>query len=104
MKYKCDLDELIDEFVGIVKMLRSGFKLTILPNTALLSGECDLDSLEMLELVETLNATYGVDFMDNEHSIADLSSPSTIASAIVKSHELRSRAASQSLSESDKHR
>lgn len=50
-------------------------------DTRILS-ELDLDSLAMLEFVEALKAEFGVDFLAPPRSLAELSSPRTIADAL----------------------
>jgi acyl carrier protein len=56
---------------------------SIRPDTRLLT-ELDLDSLKMLQVLESLKDRFGIDFLMPPHSLGDLHSIASVADAILQ--------------------
>jgi acyl carrier protein len=75
-------EAIIPEVIQIlVKLDRGG--VTITPQTLILS-ELDFDSLQMMNLLETLIDRYGADFLAEPYSLQDLRTPETLAEALCR--------------------
>ena len=68
------------ELIGILQqMVPPGSVITA--QTRILT-DLDLDSLKMIELIDLLNARYGVDFLEAPHSLSSLQSVETLEEAL----------------------
>jgi len=79
-------DALIAEVIEILRQLKAGGSAPITPHTLILT-DLGVDSLKMIELMDTLAAKYGVDFAAAPQSLDDLRSPETIAAALVRARD-----------------
>jgi aryl carrier-like protein len=76
--------ELLLEIIEHVRIVAKA-ETEILATTSILI-DLDLDSLEMLELVEVIARNYQVDLLSAPHTIEDIRTPLTIAEAIQRFH------------------
>lgn len=73
----------LQEVIGILKRLDPGC--CPVTETVNILTELDFDSLKMLELVEALQAAFGINFLQDPYSMNDLRTPETIAAAVLAS-------------------
>ena len=74
----------------VIAIVRSSAKKDIdrISGTSLILTELDFDSIQMIELNETLKERFGFDAFIPPNSLDDLSSPDTIALAILRTRAL----------------
>lgn len=75
---------IIDHVCAILRSINTNRSIPITPDLDLIT-QLDLDSLQMLDLVEELNKSYGINFMNEPYSIRDMRTPEAIAAVIVSS-------------------
>jgi acyl carrier protein len=77
-------EDTISGVIAILRRIASDKPGPITAGTRILT-DLDLDSLRMIELMDSLKAQYGVDFSAPPRSLSDLRTPETIAEAVLKS-------------------
>ena len=75
-------EELIDEIILMVTAVAGQNSRMVARNSSLLT-DVDLDSLRLIEFIETVKKRFGVDLLLPPHSLADLATPETLADAIL---------------------
>ena len=78
--------ELLIQITEILRQVDRGRR----PITAqtLIFTELDFDSLQMLELVETLRTRFGIDFLSDPYSLKDLRTPNSIVAGLLRASKL----------------
>jgi acyl carrier protein len=71
----------VSEVIAILRRVNADKPGPIAAGTRILT-DLDLDSLKMIELMDSLKTNYGVDFAVPPQSLDDLRTPETIAAAI----------------------
>lgn len=74
---------MMEETIKVVREI-IGKPILINPNTKLFT-ELDLDSLQMIELIDTLKLKFGVDFSSVAHTLSDIETPEAIVAALERS-------------------
>jgi acyl carrier protein len=74
--------DLVSEILTLLREM-DGKGRPVMPETRILV-DLDFDSLQMLELIETIKARYGVDLFMPPHTLDALRTPMTLAAALTQ--------------------